>query len=87
MTARLHRGVRKWSANCEKCFGFWAKLRSVVPSACGSARSIVVITRCRPVVAMNCNRLLARAGKMVGGALADRQHTASDWWQGPVTVG
>ncbi|WP_420860061.1 reductive dehalogenase domain-containing protein [Marivivens marinus] len=22
------RGVRKWSANCEKCFGYWAKLRS-----------------------------------------------------------
>ncbi len=22
------KGVRKWSANCEKCFGYWAKLRS-----------------------------------------------------------
>lgn len=22
------KGVKKWSANCEKCFGFWAKLRS-----------------------------------------------------------
>ena len=22
------RGVRKWSANCERCFGYWAKLRS-----------------------------------------------------------
>jgi len=22
------RGVKKWSANCEKCFGFWAKLKS-----------------------------------------------------------
>jgi len=22
------RGVRKWSANCEKCFGYWTKLRS-----------------------------------------------------------
>jgi len=22
------RGVKKWSANCEKCFGYWAKLKS-----------------------------------------------------------
>ncbi len=22
------KGVRKWSANCEKCFGYWAKLRT-----------------------------------------------------------
>ena len=22
------KGVKKWSANCEKCFGFWAKLKS-----------------------------------------------------------
>ena len=22
------RGVKKWSANCEKCFGYWTKLRS-----------------------------------------------------------
>ena len=22
------KGVRKWSANCEKCFGYWAKLKS-----------------------------------------------------------
>jgi epoxyqueuosine reductase len=22
------KGVKKWSANCEKCFGYWAKLKT-----------------------------------------------------------
>jgi epoxyqueuosine reductase QueG len=22
------KGVKKWSANCEKCFGYWAKIRT-----------------------------------------------------------
>jgi len=27
-SASTIKGVRKWSANCEKCFGYWAKLRT-----------------------------------------------------------
>ena len=75
------RGVRKWSANCEKCFGFWAKLRS----DCAICMRVCPFNRTYDGPADRLWRWLATGrGRWLARIWADRwperRRTASDWW-------
>ena len=75
------RGVRKWSANCEKCFGFWAKLRSdcaICMRVCPFNRGYDRFTdRLWRRLATGRWRRLARWWAERNPA---QRQTASDWW-------
>ena len=75
------RGVRKWSANCEKCFGFWAKLRS----DCAICMRVCPFNRTYDRPFDRLWRWLATGrGRWLARVWADRwpaaRRTAADWW-------
>ncbi len=77
------RGVRKWSANCEKCFGFWAKLRS----DCAICMRVCPFNRSYDRFADRLWRRLATGrwralARWWAERWAAERRTASDWWKG-----
>ena len=65
-------GVRKWSADCEKCFSYWAKLKS----DCAICMRVCPFNRDfskpdQPAVAMAGNLPVPKAGAVVGGTFPD----------------
>ena len=76
------RGVRKWSANCEKCFGFWAKLRS----DCAICMRVCPFNRSYDRFLDRLWRWLAtgrwrRLARLWADRWPAQRQAASDWWK------
>ena len=64
-------GIKKWSANCEKCFGYWAKLRS----------DCAICMRVCPF-----NRDFSKLGSKIFRLIAtSRLQPLALWWEKKVT--
>ncbi len=60
------RGVKKWSANCEKCFGYWAKIRT----DCAICMRVCPFNR----------RYASRADRLWRWLATGRMRALARWW-------
>ena len=77
------KGVRKWSANCEACFGYWAKLKTdcaICMRVCPFNRRGTLADRLWQRLATGRGRALARWWEARRGKRARLK--PRDWWAG-----
>ena len=75
-------GVKKWSADCEKCFGYWAKLKSdcaICMRVCPFSKTQGMVNRLWQRLARSRFRALARWYDKKRGV--PERLKPKDWWE------